>query len=266
MNLTNTVDALHNQIYSAKRELKSLREQAQTKQGQKLRDHESNIERLLKRIRTLEAMQATATEIMAAHPAKCPPAKYVPFHSSGTREFQKPATKSSLPNFHKGDHEWDFGYQSRCKTIDMAAFNYDVSLEERRAEEALNDPGVLVGLHSSHSLCRDTDFYGPKENAIIKSHLTSPNVVPVLADWQSLSGSWSSGGRGDASLRSTTSSRQSSPHRSPALRQSRGVASSLDTFSDAGSRRNSASPSPVTVPSPTVPHSSPLLKKKVPRA
>lgn len=85
------------------------------------------------------------------------------FNSSQQREFQVQPKPCESPTFYMSDAQWDFGAESRNKTIDMNAFGFSDTENKFKEAVTLARKPVLVGLKPYPARCRDTDFFGDKD-------------------------------------------------------------------------------------------------------
>jgi len=173
MDLSSTADSLRNQIYSAKRELRFAR---QSEGLGEAKDGKIAITRIKQRLTTLRLMLKTVEERQEVNIPKFPSPVKPAFQSSSKRIFQQLPKMSTVPNFYKANHDWQFGYESRCRTIEMDSFDFSLNDKQDREDEILNNPDVLVGLVRPQSRYRDTDFFGLSNKAIFKSHMPPPRV------------------------------------------------------------------------------------------
>jgi hypothetical protein len=115
---------------------------------------------------SLNSLGSAGKQINASAAVPIMEAKKTAFGSTTLREYQQLPKISTVPNFYKADHDWIFGFESRCevpfcemlilllfvsldsirsKTIDMDAFGFSDRDRMDREEELLNDPDVLCG-------------------------------------------------------------------------------------------------------------------------
>ena len=112
-----TEETLKSSLHSARRELNALKKaNAQAKQkGQKINQKafQEQCSAIQKKIDLQTSMLESVQAELSYNLPKFPSPKKPAFDSTGLREFQKVDKISDIPNFYKGEHEWEFGLDTK---------------------------------------------------------------------------------------------------------------------------------------------------------
>lgn len=162
---------------------------------------------LLHKVKELRKKLAEIQAEKTVHTSKYPTPIKPAFASTSKRLFQVPDTVQEAPTFYRSSKDWDFGTDSRVRTIDMSAFKYTDAFKEGLERERLTDVDMMTGLARPKSRCRKTDFHGPNAEA---RHIAAPVgqyspelLPPPRVSRTANATSRRSGGLGQTSLTST---------------------------------------------------------------
>jgi len=181
-NVSSTEQYLRQNLATAKARLRGLKEgvSSSTKMTAEVRkaserDYSLHFQRLSKKVEVLQSAldlmlegQVRDCSIMGTGPERgqrvhartVDVAVRPSFGSSERRPMQVPPKPDDAPTFYMSDAQWDFGTESRSKTIDMNAFGFsDMSNQFKEAQTHARKP-ILVGLKAFPPRCRETDFFG----------------------------------------------------------------------------------------------------------
>eukprot|EP01041_Mallomonas_annulata_P010029 gene10029-20887_t len=135
------------------------------------REMQEEYKPLLKKIKDIKAALRNIEEEKTKHIPTFPAPLKPGFASSAKKWYEHPTKVQKSPTFYTSQARWDFGSDSRSRTIDMSAFQYAERVDKELAEEFSTDLSVATGIQRRKSRCRTTEFFGD-----ITERLNSPPV------------------------------------------------------------------------------------------
>jgi hypothetical protein len=131
------------------------------KSTKQLRDMETEIIFLAKRLKAIKDELAQISEAESAHASRFPHPSKPPFNSSSKKPHQEKIRIQEAPTFYVAEADWDFGSSSRLSSnplvlgltcmllrahsLDMSAWNYAKHVQEGVESEVLSDQKALMG-------------------------------------------------------------------------------------------------------------------------
>jgi len=146
------------------------------------REMKENYLPLLHKVKELKQKLVDIESEKLTHSRKYPLPSKPGFSSTSKRIFQVPDKLQEAPTFYRSMKDWDFGTESRVRTIDMAAFKYTDSFKEGLEREKFSDIDMVTGLARPKSRCRKTDFHGPNtesKNVAAPVGKYAPELLPL---------------------------------------------------------------------------------------